>query len=77
MDRVHLSKLLASETASLLIARCLMLRFFEDHGFFGENIHYLCNGGVAAFQTWRKKHPRSYAWFLRESYGQLKMLVGT
>lgn len=60
--------LLASETASLLIARCLMLRFFEDHGFFGEK-RYLCNGGVAAFQTWRKHYKSSYAWFLRESYG--------
>jgi len=60
--------LLASETASLLIARCLMLRFFEDHGFFGGN-RYLCNGGVAAFQTWRKHYKSSYAWFLRESYG--------
>lgn len=60
--------LLASETASLLIARCLMLRFFEDHGFFGEN-RYLCNGGVAAFQQWRQRYKSSYAWFLRESYG--------
>ncbi len=61
--------LLASETASLLVARCLMLRFFEDHGFFGD-AKYLCNGGVAAFQLWRKKHSSSYAWFLRESYGE-------
>ncbi len=60
--------LLASETASLLVARCLMLRFFEDHGFFGEK-RYLCNGGVAAFQIWRKHYESSYAWFLRESYG--------
>jgi hypothetical protein len=61
--------LLASETASLLIARCVMLRFFEDHGFFGHN-RYLCNGGVAAFQTWRTRYKKSYAWFLRESYGE-------
>ena len=60
--------LLASETSSLLIARCVMLRFFEDHSFFGET-RYLCNGGVAAFQTWRKIFEKSYAWFLRESYG--------
>jgi len=45
-----------------------MLRFFEDHGFF-EGKRYLCNGGVAAFQTWRKHYKSSYAWFLRESYG--------
>lgn len=66
--------LLASETASLLIARCIMLRFFEDHGFFDEN-RYLCNGGVAAFQTWRKKYKKSYAWFLRESYGEAAHLA--
>jgi hypothetical protein len=28
--------LLAAETASLLLSRCMVLRFFEDHGFFGE-----------------------------------------
>jgi len=66
--------LLASETASLLIARCLMLRFFEDHGFFGPN-RFLSNGGVAAFQTWRKKYKKSYAWFLRESYGEAAHLA--
>ena len=66
--------LLAAETASLLIARCLMLRFFEDHGFFGEN-RYLCNGGVAAFQIWRRIFQKSYAWFLRESYGEAARLA--
>ena len=66
--------LLASETSSLLIARCVMLRFFEDHGFFGEN-RYLCNSGVAAFQTWRKVFKKSYAWFLRESYGEAAHLA--
>lgn len=61
--------LLASETASLLVARCLMLRFFEDHGFFGER-RYLCNGGIVAFQAWRQRYASSYSWFLRESYGE-------
>lgn len=61
--------LLASETASLLVARCLMLRFFEDHGFFGER-KYLCNGGTAAFQVWRAHYRSSYTWFLRESFGE-------
>ena len=28
--------LLAAETASLLLSRCMVLRFLEDHGFFGE-----------------------------------------
>lgn len=68
--------LLASETASLLIARCLMLRFFEDHGFFGKN-RYLCNGGVAAFQTWRQHYKSSYSWFLRESYGAAAHLAAS
>lgn len=66
--------LLASETSSLLIARCVMLRFFEDHGFFGAN-RYLCNGGVAAFQSWRQRYQSSYAWFLRESYGEAAHLA--
>jgi hypothetical protein len=61
--------LLASETASLLVARCLMLRFFEDHGFFGEQ-RYLCNGGIVAFQAWKQRYASSYSWFLRESYGE-------
>ena len=42
--------LLAAETASLLLSRCMVLRFFEDHGFFGEK-KYLCNGGVEAFDS--------------------------
>ena len=66
--------LLASETSSLLIARCVMLRFFEDHEFFEEK-RYLCNGGVAAFQEWRKIFEKSYAWFLRESYGAVAHLA--
>ena len=66
--------LLASETASLLVARCLMLRFFEDHGFFGGQ-RYLCNGGVAAFQVWRAHYRSSYAWFLRESFGEAARLA--
>jgi hypothetical protein len=40
----------AVQTAHLLLARVLLLRFFEDHGFFGSK-KYLCNGGVAAFQS--------------------------
>ena len=66
--------LLASETASLLVARCIMLRFFEDHGFFGGR-RYLCNGGVAAFQTWRAHFHSSYTWFLRESFGEAARLA--
>ncbi|HVM60635.1 MAG TPA: N-6 DNA methylase [Verrucomicrobiae bacterium] len=61
--------LLAAETASLLLSRCMMLRFFEDHGFFGKK-KYLCNGGVKAFQEMREYYGTSYARLLRESYGE-------
>jgi hypothetical protein len=40
------------ETISLLVSRILMLRFFEDHGFFGKK-RYLCNGGINAFGQMR------------------------
>lgn len=74
LKKANAVALLASETASLLVARCIMLRFFEDHGFFGET-KYLCNGGVAGFQEWRKSHSSTYAWFLRESYGEAARLA--
>jgi len=59
--------LLAAETASLLLARCMVLRFFEDHGFFGEK-KYLCNGGIKAFQQMRLYFDMSYTSMIRESY---------
>jgi len=59
--------LLAAETASLLLARCMMLRFFEDHGFFGEK-KYLCNGGIHAFQQMRLYFGLSYTRIIRETY---------
>jgi hypothetical protein len=40
-------ELFAIETANLILARVLLLRFFEDHGFFGDQ-RYICNGGVEA-----------------------------
>ncbi len=39
---------IAQDTASLLFSRALMLRFLEDHSFFGRK-KYLCNGGLHAF----------------------------
>jgi len=59
--------LLAAETASLLLSRCMVLRFFEDHGFFGEK-KYLCNGGVRAFQEMRKYFGISYTRLVRFVY---------
>lgn len=59
--------LLAAETASLLLSRCMVLRFFEDHGFFGEK-KYLCNGGIKAFQQMRVHFGASYTRMMRDTY---------
>ena len=59
--------LLAAETASLLLSRCMVLRFFEDHGFFGEK-KYLCNGGVKAFKAMREYFGISYTRLIRDVY---------
>jgi len=59
--------LLASESASLLLSRCMVLRFFEDHGFFGEK-KYLCNGGIKAFQQMRLYFGASYTRLIRDVY---------
>jgi hypothetical protein len=59
--------LLAAETASLLLSRCMVLRFFEDFGFFGEK-KYLCNGGIRAFQEMRLYFGLSYTRIIRETY---------
>ncbi len=59
--------LLAAETASLLLSRCMVLRFFEDHGFFGEK-RYLCNGGVKAFKYLREYFGTSYTRLIRDTY---------
>jgi len=51
-DADRLERLFANQTARLLLARVLTLRFLEDHGFFdevepqGSRRHYLCNRGV-------------------------------
>ena len=45
----------------------LLLRFFEDHGFFGTK-RYLCNGGVAAFQRMREYFEESYLNLLGHAY---------
>src|SRR5207253_1862748 len=39
--------LFAIETANLILARILLIRFLEDHGFLGQK-KYVCNGGVEA-----------------------------
>ncbi|MDA8102645.1 MAG: N-6 DNA methylase [Nitrospiraceae bacterium] len=63
----NVRELFAVETANLILARVLLLRFLEDHGFFGER-RYVCNGGVAAFQNVRNYFRKSYADLLRDAF---------
>lgn len=63
----NLAELFSIETANLILARILLLRFFEDNGFFGE-LKYVCNGGVEAFQKMREYFHASYTRLLEEAY---------
>jgi hypothetical protein len=45
----------------------LLLRFFEDHGFFGEQ-RYICNGGVYAFQKMREYFAIGYLHLLEDFF---------
>jgi hypothetical protein len=65
----------ANETANLILARILLIRFLEDHGFFDVETadgprrrRYLCNGGVAAFQGMRQYFEFGYTRLLEEAY---------
>lgn len=66
-DDDQVFEMFAIETANLILARILLIRFFEDHGFFGEN-RYVCNGGVAAFQKWREAFDHGYTQLLKNAY---------
>jgi N-6 DNA Methylase len=68
-----LQELFAVESANLVLARVLLLRFFEDNGFFG-NRRYLCNGGVEAFQKMRAYFEESYTGLLAHAYRQASRL---
>ena len=57
----------AIETANLILARILMLRFLEDHDFFAGK-KYVCNGGVAALQSAMEYHNKGYTLPLRFAY---------
>ena len=48
-DKKLADLMFAAESANLILARILLLRFFEDHNFFG-NKKYVCNGGVEVLQ---------------------------
>src|SRR6185369_13465938 len=69
----NLAELFSIETANLILARILLLRFFEDNGFFGE-IKYVCNGGVEAFQKMREYFHASYTRLLEEAYRHASQL---
>lgn len=66
-------ELFATETANMVLARILLLRFFEDHGFFGDK-RYICNGGVKAFQNMREYFDLSYTSFLKDVYEKAKSI---
>lgn len=63
----NLAELFSIESANLILARILLLRFLEDNGFFGE-LKYVCNGGVKAFQQMREYFKSSYTRLLEEAY---------
>lgn len=66
-DEKQAREMFATETANLVLARILLIRFFEDHGFFGKH-RYLCNGGVAAFQRLREIFEQGYMRLLKMAY---------
>ena len=66
-------EMFATETANLVLARILLIRFFEDHRFFGEH-RYLCNGGVAAFQKLREIFEQGYTRLLKMAYEKAQQL---
>ncbi len=72
-DEKQALEMFATETANLVLARILLIRFFEDHGFFGEH-RYLCNGGVAAFQRLREIFEQGYTRLLKMAYEKAQAL---
>ena len=70
-----LDRFFATETANLILARILLIRFLEDHGFFDQTTadgvikrRYLCNGGVQAFQGMRAYFGQHYTRLLEGAY---------
>ncbi|MEY2927073.1 MAG: hypothetical protein RL367_1550, partial [Pseudomonadota bacterium] len=72
-DDKQAMEMFATETANLILARILLIRFFEDHRFFGDN-HYLCNGGVVAFQKLREIFLFGYTRLLKMAYEKAQAL---
>jgi hypothetical protein len=74
-DAAKVERFFASETANLILALILLIRFLDDHGFFDVNTpvgprrrRYLCNGGVEAFQGMRAYFDFGYTRLLEEAY---------
>ena len=74
-DQQKVARFFANETANLILAGILLIRFLEDHGFFDAQgpdgavrRRYLCNGGVAAFQGMHDYFGHGYTRLLEEAY---------
>jgi SAM-dependent methyltransferase len=74
-EQDRIARYFSNETANLILARILLIRFLEDHGFFDAvtpdgpvRRRYLCNGGVAAFQGMRGYFNQGYTRLLEEAY---------
>jgi len=63
----YLSDRFATEAANLILARIMVVRFLEDHGFFGAH-KYVCNGGVEAFQQMRSYFDVGYTRLLEDAF---------
>ncbi len=72
-DEKQALEMFATETANLILARILLIRFFEDNGFFGPN-RFLCNGGVEAFQKLKEKFTFGYTRLLKMAYEKAQAL---
>ena len=74
-NMAKVERFFATETANLILARILLIRFLEDYGFYDEATadgprkrRYLCNGGVAAFQGMLTYFGQGYTRLLEEAY---------
>ena len=72
-DENKVLELFATETANLVLARILLVRFLEDHGFFGTR-KYVCNGGVKAFREVMAYFGHGYTKLLEEAYRSASQL---
>ncbi len=66
-DGANLSALFTTESANLILARIMLMRFLEDNGFFGTH-KYMCNGGVEAFQAMKEYFDVGYTRLLEDAF---------